>query len=183
MWSLGSIRVVQAKRVIMFNVPTENMCEGQRWPSVLCCRWIRCSVYAQTVFKSVSLAQPCGQENESFENRYRRWLYASGFLDIVSDHELLHMTHKEKQRNHSARQTMEAFFKANSPPTVLLSKDHWFDSPGLRDQVSLGKIPRPKLLLMCYSAPCMAATTIRMYVRMNYCKSLWPKASAKCPKM
>lgn len=109
-WSLGSIRVVQAKRVIMFNVPTENMCEGQRWPSVLCCRWIRCSVYAQTVFKSVSLAQPCGQENESFENRYRRWLYASGFLDIVSDHELLHMTHKEKQRNHSARQTMEAFF-------------------------------------------------------------------------
>ena len=43
--------------------------------------------------------------------------------------------------------------------SVLLSEGHWFDSPGLHVEVSLGKILNPKLLLMCWSAPWMAATT------------------------
>ena len=44
--------------------------------------------------------------------------------------------------------------------SVLLSKGCWFDSPGLHVEVTLGKILNPKLLLMCCSAPRMAATTI-----------------------
>ena len=43
---------------------------------------------------------------------------------------------------------------------ILLSEGHWFGSPGLRVEVSSGKILNPKLLLMCWSAPCMAAIAI-----------------------
>ena len=35
-----------------------------------------------------------------------------------------------------------------------------YDSPGLHVEVSLGKILNPRLLLMCWSAPCIAATAI-----------------------
>ena len=44
----------------------------------------------------------------------------------------------------------------------------WFNSPGQHVKVSLCKILNPKLLLVCWLAPCMAATTIsvRMYVCM-----------------
>ena len=59
--------------------------------------------------------------------------------------------------------------------SVLLMKDHWFHSSGLQDNMSLGKILNPKLLLMCWWAPCMHAC-------MSYCKSHRTKASAKCPK-
>ena len=51
-------------------------------------------------------------------------------------------------------------FKAS----VLSTKACWFDSPGLHVEVSLGKILIPKLLLMCWPAPCMAATTISVWV-------------------
>ena len=64
-----------------------------------------------------------------------------------------------------------------SRAATLLSEGCEFDSPGLHVKVSLGNILTPKLLLMCWSAPCMAATTIS--VCMNYCKLLWTKASAK----
>ena len=45
---------------------------------------------------------------------------------------------------------------------ILLSEDNnrWFDSPGMHVKVSLGKILNPKLLQMCWSAPCVAATAI-----------------------
>ena len=42
----------------------------------------------------------------------------------------------------------------------LLLEDHWFDFPVLHDNVSLGKILNPKLLLMCWMATCMAASYI-----------------------
>ena len=42
---------------------------------------------------------------------------------------------------------------------VLLLEGRWFSSPGLYAKVSLGKILNPKLPLMIWSAPCMAATT------------------------
>ena len=64
--------------------------------------------------------------------------------------------------------------------SVLSSEGHWLDSHGLHVEVSLGKILKPKLLLMCWSGPCMAPTSIS--VCMSYCKSLWTKASDKCPK-
>ena len=68
--------------------------------------------------------------------------------------------------------------------SVLLSEGRWHNSPGPHGKVSLVKILNPKLLLMYWSAPCMAATTNQcMNVCMNYCKSLWTKVSAKCPKM
>ena len=41
--------------------------------------------------------------------------------------------------------------------SILLSESRWFDSPGLHVQVSLGKILKPKLLLVCCSEPFMAA--------------------------
>ena len=68
---------------------------------------------------------------------------------------------------------------------LLLSEGRWFHSPGLHVEVSLGKILNPKLLLMWWSAPCMAATAAAqcMNVCMNYWKYFWTKASAKCPKM
>ena len=44
--------------------------------------------------------------------------------------------------------------------SLLLSEGWWFDSPGLQVEVSLGKILNPKLLLMCWLTPYMAATTI-----------------------
>ena len=44
--------------------------------------------------------------------------------------------------------------------SVLLSEGHWFVSAGLHVKVSLGKILNPKLLLMCWSAPCVAAAAI-----------------------
>ena len=37
-------------------------------------------------------------------------------------------------------------------------------SPGLHDKVSLCKILNPKLLLMCWSAPCTAATAINVWM-------------------
>ena len=50
--------------------------------------------------------------------------------------------------------------------SVWLQEDRWFRSPGLHVEMSLGKILNPKLLLMCWSAPCMTATAmrVRMYV-------------------
>ena len=62
---------------------------------------------------------------------------------------------------------------------VSLSEGRWIDSPGLHVEVSLGKILNPKLVLVCWSAPCMAATTISGCI--DCCKSLWTKASAKYP--
>ena len=44
--------------------------------------------------------------------------------------------------------------------SILSLEGCWFDSPGLHVEVSLGKILNPKLLLMCWSASCMAATAI-----------------------
>ena len=46
--------------------------------------------------------------------------------------------------------------------SVLLSS-YWFNCTGLCVEVSLGKILNPKLLLMCCSAPCMAATAISVW--------------------
>ena len=54
----------------------------------------------------------------------------------------------------------------------------WFDSRRLHVKVSLGKILNPKLLLMCWLGPCMAATTIS--ICLNNCELIWTKASAKC---
>ena len=50
-------------------------------------------------------------------------------------------------------------------------------------KLSLGKILNPKPLLMCCSAPRMAATANQcMDVCMKYCKSLWTKVPDKYPK-
>ena len=46
--------------------------------------------------------------------------------------------------------------------SALLLEGCWFYSPGLHGEVSLGEILNPELLLMCWSAPCMAATVIRV---------------------
>ena len=65
--------------------------------------------------------------------------------------------------------------------SVLLLEGFWFDSAGLHVKVSLGKIPNLKLLLMfctLHGSHCHQC----MNVFMNYCKSLWTKVSAKCPK-
>lgn len=43
--------------------------------------------------------------------------------------------------------------------SVFLSEGHWSESLGLHVKVTLGKILSPKLLLMCWVAPCIAATT------------------------
>uniref|UniRef100_A0A671UZM5 Ig-like domain-containing protein n=1 Tax=Sparus aurata TaxID=8175 RepID=A0A671UZM5_SPAAU len=60
---------------------------------------------------------------------------------------------------------------------------HWFSSPGLHVEVSLGKILNPKLLLMCWPVPCMAATTISVSVYVSITVSLlWTKASDQWPK-
>ena len=40
----------------------------------------------------------------------------------------------------------------------------WFDFPSLHVEVSLSKILNPKLLLMCWLAPCMAATDISVFM-------------------
>ena len=44
--------------------------------------------------------------------------------------------------------------------SLLLLEGRWFDSPGLPVKASSGKILDLKLLLMCWSAPYMAATAI-----------------------
>ena len=64
--------------------------------------------------------------------------------------------------------------------SVLLSEGCWFNSPGLRVEVSLGKILNPK------TAPDFAGQHLAWQPLpsvcecMNYCKSLWTKAPAKC---
>ena len=65
--------------------------------------------------------------------------------------------------------------------SVLLSEVLWFDSPGLHVEVFLGKTLNPKLHLMCWSAPCTAATAISECL--NYCMLLWTKVVAKCPEI
>ena len=55
----------------------------------------------------------------------------------------------------------------------------WLDFPGLHVEVSLGKILNPK------TAPDVLVGTLHGshgHQCMNYCQSLWTKASAKCPK-
>ena len=54
----------------------------------------------------------------------------------------------------------------------LLSEGCWFDSPDMH------KIVNPKLLLMCWSAPCTPPPSA--YECMNYCKSFWTNASSSC---
>ena len=49
-------------------------------------------------------------------------------------------------------------------PAPCYWKVQWFDSPGLHVKVSLGKILNPKLLLMSWSAPCIAATSISVWM-------------------
>ena len=68
-------------------------------------------------------------------------------------------------------------------PVCCYQKGRWFDSPGLHVKVSLALDTKPQ------TAPDVLVGTLhnshhhqRMYVCMNYCKSLWANASAKCPK-
>ena len=49
---------------------------------------------------------------------------------------------------------------ARGRASVSLSEGCWLVSPGLHVNLSMGKILNPKLLLMCWSAPCTVATTI-----------------------
>ena len=44
--------------------------------------------------------------------------------------------------------------------SISLSEGYWISSPSLHVEVSLVKILKPKRLLMCWSAPCLAATAI-----------------------
>lgn len=44
--------------------------------------------------------------------------------------------------------------------SVSLSEGRWIDSPGPHVEVSLSEITNPKLLRMCWSTPCVAATAI-----------------------
>ena len=67
--------------------------------------------------------------------------------------------------------------------SLLFLEGCWFDSPGLHVVVTLGKILNPT------TAPDVLVGTLHdsqhhpsMNVFTNYCKSIWPKASAKCPK-
>ena len=59
--------------------------------------------------------------------------------------------------------------------SILLSEGPWFDSPV---EMSLGKILNSDVLVCTlhgsHPHQCMNPC-------MNYCKSLWTKASAKCP--
>ena len=48
--------------------------------------------------------------------------------------------------------------------SILLSEGCGFESPGLHVEVSLGRILNPNLLLMCSLTPCMAATTISVWM-------------------
>ena len=63
--------------------------------------------------------------------------------------------------------------------SVLISEGCWFDSPGVHVEVSLGKILNSKLLLMCWSAPCMTATTISVWIAV----SRFGQKRDKCPIM
>ena len=73
---------------------------------------------------------------------------------------------------------------AQGRASILLSERLWFDSPGLHVEVSLGKILNPKLLLMCWLAPCIAATTISVWMYVWITVSLFgQKRLLKCPKL
>ena len=48
--------------------------------------------------------------------------------------------------------------------SILLIEGPWLDSPGLHAEVSLGKTLNLKLLLMCWSASCLAGTTISVWM-------------------
>ena len=63
--------------------------------------------------------------------------------------------------------------------SVLIPEGCWFDSPGVHVEVSLGKILNSKLLLMCWSAPCMKATTISVWIAV----SRFGQKRDKCPIM
>ena len=57
----------------------------------------------------------------------------------------------------------KGFLAAQGRASILLLEDCWFNSPGLHLEISLGKILNPKLLPMCWLAPCMAATAISRF--------------------
>ena len=60
--------------------------------------------------------------------------------------------------------------------SVKLSEGCWFKSPDLHVEVSLGKIVNPKLVSSSHGSHRHQC----MNVCMNYWKSLWTKASARC---
>ena len=61
--------------------------------------------------------------------------------------------------------------------SILFSEGCWFDSPCLHARESLDKVLNPKLLLMCWSALCIAATAISVWM------FLWITVSGfRCPK-
>ena len=67
--------------------------------------------------------------------------------------------------------------------SALLSEGGWFDSPGLHFQVSLAKILNPKLFLMCWSSPHMAATAISVWMYVGITVSRFgQKAFDESPK-
>ena len=65
------------------------------------------------------------------------------------------------------RLVVKELVATNLPPwlrgraSVLFSEGCWFTSPHLHIEVSSGKILIPKLLLMCWSEPCIAAISVR----------------------
>ena len=65
--------------------------------------------------------------------------------------------------------------------SILLLDNHWFDSPGVHVEVSLGKILNPKLLLMCWLAPCMVATIITVCNTVSrFGQKCLPNVTVKC---
>ena len=68
--------------------------------------------------------------------------------------------------------------------SVLLLEGRWFDFPGLhfkvvKAKVSLGKILNPKLLVGTLHGSHRHQS---LNACMNYCKLIWTKVSANCPK-
>ena len=75
----------------------------------------------------------------------------------------------KKREKHPIYTVHNVFVQCTKHPlwgraSVLLSERRWFDCPGRHVQVSLGKMLNPKWILMCWSAPCMAATTISVWM-------------------
>ena len=78
------------------------------------------------------------------------WLSCSGFEGQVSPYYTIEKTEK-------------VLVWLRGRASIMLKEGHWFDSPVLHVKVSLGKILNPKLLLMCWLAPCKAARAISVW--------------------
>ena len=79
--------------------------------------------------------------------------------------------HTEKETSSFTRgQLWQLWLRGRA--NVLLSEGLWLDYPSLQVEVSLDKILDPKLLPMCWSALCLAATAISVWTKKHLLNAL-----------